>query len=652
LNLIYSGFVVRMILKYAYAPHHTPDSGLCANYAADLNRPGRIEALIAAARTYAHPSILPADGGKPMVIIAGDEDRILSYEAAERLHRYYPESSLSFLSGCGHIPQEECPAETAAILKAFIFDEKEPAPIIAQPETHRKMRLSRLFDFWRPGTLVLMVILKILTFFRWLGVRVEQQSWRKISRFFLKREYSKFAIGQFRLQNGEHPSRIEAEKFLEQRLHDFLIGQPDLHGLPGQRIFLRRQQEKFCDLMTAEIDEAGRILSVTPHFDPRFAQPKLLIGKILETIVEVHNECRHLSDLKRQEKIRKECRKRLCRPVRFHPRRRLLILSWFERIMSGTFLFYGRLLPKEETALDAVRFTPPDLRAFRHPGWGQTNIVCRLTADFREADLWWQFNHTMVDGAPMQEILSLLKKQWGCAGPLIFPSLGGLVSQPELMDCGDSLFRAHFFADFTPLLRLRSSLNRMCTPQMNGKASFAALLMWGLARHPYFRGRKMLLPVDCRCPDHSKRQLGLLITRPDRYDQGTSPLNDFCQFQTFVNLHLNEIRRGQAETSEMLSLFGMLHPFFYLLTQKLYPHALEEMLGTVGISIIAEAEIFISPQTDIQINGFMSLGSVLIQTRDGRQAGSVCVSGTKEQIELYHEALTQLIRDLPHLLER
>ena len=160
------------------------------------------------------------------------------------------------------------------------------------------------------------------------------------------------------------------------------------------------------------------------------------------------------------------------------------------------------------------------------------------------------------------------------------------------MDCGNSLFRGRFFADFTPLLRLRSSLNRMCAAQMNGKASFAALLMWGLARHPYFRSRKMLLPVDCHGPD-KKRQLGLLITRPDRYDQGISPLNDFCQFQTFVNLHLNEIRTGQAETSEMLTLFGMLHPFFYLLTQKLYPHALEEMLGTVGISIIADAEIFI-----------------------------------------------------------
>ena len=76
------------------------------------------------------------------------------------------------------------------------------------------------------------------------------------------------------------------------------------------------------------------------------------------------------------------------------------------------------------------------------------------------------------------------------------------------------------------------------------------------------------------------------------------------------------------------------------------------MLGTVGISIIADAEVFVSPQTDIQINGFMALGSALIQTRDNRRAGSVCISGTRDQIAIFHEAVAQFIDGLPHLLER
>lgn len=644
LNLIYSGLVVRMILKYAYAPHHTPDPELCARYAAGLNRPGHIELLIAAARSYARPAALPALDNFPVAVIAGDEDRLLSYVAAERLHWKYPGSRLCFLSGCGHIPQEECPQETAAILRAFISGRSE-APVLVPPAAKpHKLKLSRLFDFWHPGTLSLIVILKILSFFRSLGIRVERQSWRKISRFFLKREYSKFIIAQFRLRNGSHDDIPAARVFLERNLHDFLLSQPGLYAPANST-------DPFCDLMVAEISGAGEILSISPRFDPRFPKPPKFVAEVLSVIITVHNENRHYNDFSRPEHLRKECRRRLRSLTRFRPRQADRIRRLFDRIMEATFLFYDRTLPAGEKELDNTRFRTPDLNVFRHPGWGQTNIICRLTSDGSEADLWWQFNHTMADGAPMQDILSILKKNWGTAGSLIFPALGGQVSEPEITVCANGSFRARFFADFTPLLRLRTSLNRMCSQQMNGKASFAALILWGIARHPAFRGRKILLPVDCRNADGSRR-LGLLVTRPDRFDTGISPLQDFCRFQAYMNLHLEEVRNGQAETSEMLSLFSMLHPVFYQLTQKLYPLALEEMLGTVGISIIADAEVFVSPQTDIQINGFMALGSALIQTRDNRRAGSVCISGTREQIAIFHEAVAQFIDGLPHLLER
>ena len=654
LNLIHSGLVIRMILKYAYAVHHNPDPELCRRYAEALDRPGRIETLIASARAYVRPRIAAVPKKIPLTIIAGDEDRILSYEAAERLHKAYPGSSLNFLSGCGHMPHEECPAETAAILNQFISGEEPNLPEQAIPAKTHKMRPSRLFDFWRPGTVFLILILKILAVFRWLGLHAEQHSWRKISRFFLQREYSKFAIGQFRLRldpgSAGGPDTVGMR--LEKRLMDFLLDRPELHETPVQSFFSRRRRGKlFCDLVVVRNRPDGSIEDLVPHFDPRYPQPKKFTAEVIRTILSVYNEKRRLSDIRRPREIRSECRRQLNRLTSFRPRSRLLIRRIFDRIMSGTFLFYDAALPSDGAERDRIRFIPPDLTIFRHPGWGQTNIICRLSADGREADLWWQFNHAMADGAPMQELLGNLKKDWGAAGPLIFPALEGLVTPPVFLNSETRSLRACFFADFTPLLRLRSSLNRMCAQQMNGKASFAALLMWGMARHPYFRDRKMLLPVDCQ-PEEGKRQLGLLIIRPDRFDRGISPLNDFCAFQAYVNRLLLEIRTGQAETSEMLSLFGMLHPFFYQLTAKIYPYALQEMLGTVGISIISGAEVFVSPQTDIQINGFLALGSALIGTRDNRRAGSVCISGTREQIRLYHEALTQLIRDLPHILER
>lgn len=95
----------------------------------------------------------------------------------------------------------------------------------------------------------------------------------------------------------------------------------------------------------------------------------------------------------------------------------------------------------------------------------------------------------------------------------------------------------------------------------------------------------------------------------------------------------------------------MLHPMFYLLVKKIAPAALSEIVGTMGISIIRDAEVFVSPLTDLQSNGFMSLGSTSIPTADGRTAGSVCICGSRSQIRCYYEAISTLEEQLAGLGE-
>ncbi len=654
-RLIHSGFVARAMLEYIYAPHHPQDPNIISEYAALLKEPGRAESIIAAARQYSHPASLPALPSTPIAILSGDEDPILPISLAERLHEYYPASSLSFLSGCGHIPQEECPRETAAILNAVFSDDsgKPPEKVFPVAEKQKRVpRMSRLFDYWNAGTVLLILVLKILQFFRKLGIKVERQSWRKVTGVFLQREYSKFVIGAFRLRNPETESPEKARESLRRRLQAFLISRPELHLTEEIRTFASYYKaQPLCDVMTAELDPDGNLLSITPLFDPRLPVPEKYVAQTLRAVIEAYNATREGSDLNRSRRMTSVLRKTLLKRARFRPLRRTALLGLSERILSGTFLFFDGMLPPEPLRATELRFLTPDLKRYHHPGWGLCGIICRFSADLAEADLWWQFNHVMVDGAPMQDVLTKLKQEWGTVGHIVFPPLNGLISPPEIMDCGNGVFRARFFADFTPLMRLRNSLNRMCLNEMNGKASFAALIMWGLSRHPYFSKRKMLLPVDFHNQD-GNRQLGLLIMRPALFDQSRTPLASYCRFQTEMNRKLEETRNGYAESSEFLALCSMLHPVFYLLTQKLAPKALEEIVGTMGISIIADAEVFVSPLTDFQIDGFMSLGSALIPTLNGRRAGSVCICGTRDQISLYYEAVRKLIQDLPHLLER
>ena len=87
------------------------------------------------------------------------------------------------------------------------------------------------------------------------------------------------------------------------------------------------------------------------------------------------------------------------------------------------------------------------------------------------------------------------------------------------------------------------------------------------------------------------------------------------------------------------SVLLALGPFFYHAAKLLAPSSLSEILGTVGFSMIRDAEIFVSPFTDFQVNGFLTLGNVSIPTLDGNKTGSLCICGDKKRVRLHLEAL-------------
>lgn len=56
----------------------------------------------------------------PTQIIWGDHDRIVPTAFASKLHEDIRGSELHVLKGCGHIPQEEKPEETASLIRSFV----------------------------------------------------------------------------------------------------------------------------------------------------------------------------------------------------------------------------------------------------------------------------------------------------------------------------------------------------------------------------------------------------------------------------------------------------------------------------------------------------------------------------------------------------
>lgn len=667
-----SRFLAKLLLDYAYCDPARISPRMLEAYTGMLAHPGRLDSIIRAAKKYKAPDRESVMEGLrrfelPVLLIWGEKDSIVPQEDMRVFSRILRNSTEIRIPDCGHLPQEEFPELTAGLIADFLRrrrphlpEQRSPADspsAVRQEVPGRKMRLASLFERWSAGAVVLILILKILQCFRRLGVRAEAHGWRKVTSIFLRGEYSKFMLASFRLNYaGERVSGSlpEAERALTEHLYEFLLTRPELHWSvePGVLSF-RRRRTTLCDIVVAEADATGRLVGLHPVFDLRnpgripFSEEQRTAA--LEQMIRICNQFRDAPDKKRPQLIRQALHRwsKQAKGFSFLSRRNLHRLV--ERVMSASFL-YVSVLPEEPASRERERMRTPDLRTRRHPGWGMSCISARFTADFREVDLWFQFHHITADGAPMQEMLTELKRSWGAAGEVRYPPLHGPVALAETMDCGDQIFRTRLYLDFTRILRLRKWLNSRYLARMNGTASLAGLLMWGLSRHEAFHDKKMLLPVDAGISAQGERELGLLFIRPGFYSSEESPLEEFLNFQKEMNLRMNDIRLGRGESHEFLSLCTMLHPFFYHLASVLAPHDLHEIVGTMGLSVIRDAEMFISPLTDFQSNGFLSLGSVKIRTENGRYAGSLCICGHRRQIRSYLLAIRRFVFHFPELM--
>lgn len=64
----------------------------------------------------------------PTLVVTGGSDPIVPPEESERLAAEIPGATLALMEGCGHLPQEECPAQFSELLLGWLQAEKPTAP--------------------------------------------------------------------------------------------------------------------------------------------------------------------------------------------------------------------------------------------------------------------------------------------------------------------------------------------------------------------------------------------------------------------------------------------------------------------------------------------------------------------------------------------
>ncbi len=112
-------------LRVAYHDDSKFDSTDVAEYAAPLHDKGSQHAMIHSARQIV-PENIDALSARyasieiPALVLWCDHDKVIRPQVGWRLHRDLANSTFQMIRGCGHIPQEERPEETARLLLEFL----------------------------------------------------------------------------------------------------------------------------------------------------------------------------------------------------------------------------------------------------------------------------------------------------------------------------------------------------------------------------------------------------------------------------------------------------------------------------------------------------------------------------------------------------
>jgi len=674
LELIPSRKLVRQVLEEVFYDKSKITEDMINEYAECLSLPDAKISLVRSASQFVsedmkhvHEKFNQID--IPTLIISGVDDRLIPVQESYCLKRDLQRVELKVIPQCGHSPQEECPDETAKIVREFLKNSgSNPLAVkIAAFPKNAKIKIKELIDKWTPSTVAFIVLLSfiilLLKVLKRFGHRSKENGWRTITQSYLRTEHSKFILAAFRLNiwsdmpPGADKDPALARAHIIERLALFLRKHLITHlRLEWGRFSAKKEIKYPIDIVCADFNADGTLNHIDPYFDSRWN----IFGAIQEdrkkllnaSIVNIYNILKDVKDEGRPGHLKKRLMKWVRARRAISKEEQGESVDYLERVLNSTFIHF-ETLPSPDNHGIAGRFKYPNFIKRKHPGFGIFNICCRLTADCAEADFWFQISHILIDGVPMQEILNALKAEWTTCGDSIFPSVAYgkqqgkeiVLEQCSTEGSGKARYDGSQFIDFRPFLKIREELSARYARDLSAPITVISMLGWGLARHDVFAGCKFLFPVDLAAVGKHERTLGFVAIRPSSYFKGRPAENGFLAYQMEFN---NRLYKTQARISEIYKLFetlALLPPPIYWLTKKFMRAGLSELIGSVVITTIKEADFFVAPFSDIILDGFIAFGNLSMRTKGGDMVGLVSVKSTRENTIRYINAVEEVVAD-------
>jgi hypothetical protein len=479
-----------------------------------------------------------------------------------------------------------------------------------------------------------------------LKVCREPDPWRRTAAVALRSEASKFVLTAFGLdifsdEGIKHFSPAAAEKHFLTRFAKFLRTEVDAHyALNHGRSYSCRVKNQNVDVTLGRFSASGPLMSIHPLLDDRFSLllQESLCKQVEAAIGEAYNATSDLPERIRPTMLLRSVQERLCAMVAEQAPRKQAI-NYSGRILRSCFVSF------ESIDLDLCnRFESPDFRFRRGLGLGILNIVCRLLPN-GTIDLWMQIHHSGADGVPMQELLTRLENAWGISCPLAFPPDDA--HGPDPRPCNNSVQERPIhlvteFIDFTPLSILREELNQLFAARDAGNIPLGCLLVWCVSRQPEFSGVKFASVVDVPANETSQRTVGTVAIRPADY---TAAPGAFATYVRDFNQLIVAARARRSKCYKDMYTIALLPPFLASKILKLNPKTIDKAFGTVCVSIIKNAKIFVASIADYGFErGFIAIGNVELPSQTGGSVASVTIKGDRERIRAFSVAIRRAIR--------
>jgi hypothetical protein len=494
-----------------------------------------------------------------------------------------------------------------------------------------------------------LVLLAYLALIRLLS---STDPWRRMLGIELRSEGSKFVLSAFGLIPPKLPDAplalenvSEFETNLLVSLRNFLASEADARfALRPDAICDYREKTTIVDVTFGQFSDSGELTSLTVWTDG--SEPLTLDSDsrqaIEADIVRAFNATHSLPEAGRREKMLRQVEEGS------RPWSTAAAKVYGRRILESCLVWVdgdrGKLFKGD-------RFAPPDFRTRRSLPRGFMNLAIRRIGP-AEIDCWLQLHHVGADGAPMQELLGRLERSWTTPQPVLFPSPMAQKPLPQLVSMpGDrDVWLGQDFLSFQPLLALRVELNRRHAATLGGHIPIAALLLWHLAREPEFAGVRFAVAVNVPARRAEQRAVDPISIRPADY-LGASFL-DYCRdFRELVVA--SRERRSSTWVAMQASAILPARLAFWL--TRICPALRRAIFGTVCLSILRDAHVFVASRTDLGFDGgFVAIGNLVMPASSGDRVGCITVKGTVEQTRGYPAVLRRTLaacaRELESLL--